>query len=273
MTFKQKLENIIKKNNSLLCVGLDSDLEKIPRHLHKKENPIFEFNKIIIDKTYDLVCAYKPNIAFYASEGLLGLKQLVQTIFYIRLKYPDIPIILDAKRADIGSTSMLYAKEAFDVLKADAVTVNPYLGFDSLRPFLERKGKGIIILCRTSNQGASDLQDLNVNKNPLYLEVAKKVVEWNKMYKNCLMVVGATWPQQLKKIREIASDMFFLIPGVGAQNGNLKNTLRYGFDKNFSGLIISASRSIIFASEEFDFAERAREEALELKNEINKYRK
>lgn len=265
MRFLQKLNNAIKKNNSLLCVGLDPDLEKIPSNLLKFPNPIFGFNKEIIDATADLVCCFKPQFAFYASNGLPGIKALIQTIAYIHLKYPQIPVILDAKRGDIESTAEQYAKEVFDVYLADAVTVNPFLGLDSLKPFLKRGDKGIIILARTSNPGASDFQDLRINTTPLYMEIAKKVVVWNKTYGNCLMVVGATWPQQLKEMRSIAKDMFFLIPGIGVQGGDLKKTLKAGLTKNKSGLIISSSRGIIFS-------ENPREEALMLKEEINKYR-
>lgn len=265
MNFGKKLEKIIKKNNSLLCIGLDPDLEKIPSHLLKTKNPIFEFNKAIVDSTNDLVCCYKPQIAFYASNGLPGIKALIQTITYIHLKYPQIPVILDAKRGDIGSTAEQYAKEVFDVYRVDAVTVNPYLGFDSLKPFLEKEDKGIIILARTSNPGAKDFQDLKVNKTPLYIEIAKKVVDWDKTYGNCLMVVGATWPEQLKEIRSIVKDMFFLVPGIGAQGGDLEKTLKAGLTKNKSGLIINSSRGIIFS-------ENPRKEAKKLKDLINKYR-
>lgn len=251
MKFLQKLDVSIKKNNSLLCIGLD--------------NCDFEFNKKIIDQTHDLVCCYKANIAFYSAQGINGLDSLIKTIRYIHERY-DLPFILDAKRADIGNTAGNYVKEAFDVFAADAVTVNPYLGFDSIEPFLKRKDKGVIILCRTSNKSASDFQDLIVDGKPLYLKVARKVVEWNKKYKNCLMVVGATWPEELKKIRKIAPEMFFLIPGIGAQGGDLEKTLKYGLTKQNSGLIIHSSRSIIY-----DNNPRAKTE--ELKNAINKYRK
>lgn len=265
MTFRQKLENIIEKNNSLLCVGLDPDFEKIPSRFTTRKNPILEFNKVIIDTTHDLVCAYKPNIAYYSSQGVDGLKSLQETILYIHKEHPEIPVILDAKRADVGNTSENYALEVFRIFKADAVTINPYLGLDAVEPFLKYKDKGIIVLCRTSNPGASDFQDLEIGHKPLYIKVAKKVVEWDKKYGNCLMVVGATWPKQLKEIREIAPSMFFLIPGIGAQGGDLKKTLKSGLTKNKSGLIISVSRGIIFS-------ENPREEALRLKEEINKYR-
>lgn len=267
MTFLQKLDKIIKKNNSLLSIGLDPDLDKIPKNFLKLDDPLFAFNKNVIDSTYELVCAYKPQIAHYAACGITGINSLLKTINYVLQKYPTIPIILDAKRADIGSTSQLYAKEAFDVFKADAVTVNPYFGLDSLQPFLERKDKGIIILCRTSNKSASDFQNLKIASNnlPLYLHVAKKVKEWNETYKNCLLVIGATWPEEIKNVREITPDMFFLIPGIGAQGGDLEKTLKAGLRKDKSGLIIHSSRAIIYAQD-------PRKEALKLRNEINKYR-
>lgn len=265
MKFQEKLNKAIEKNDSLLCIGLDSDFEKIPPDFLKKKNSVFEFNKSIIDSTCDLVCCYKPQIAFYASQGLPGIDALIRTIAYIHLKYPQIPVILDAKRGDIGTTAEQYVKEAFGIYQVDAVTVNPYLGFDSLKPFLEKKDKGIIILARTSNPGAADFQDLKINEEKLYTRVAKKIVEWNKTYGNCLMVVGATWPEQLQVIRKIAPEMFFLIPGIGAQGGNLEKTLRAGLTKDKSGLIISSSRGIIFS-------ENPREEARKLKEQINKYR-
>lgn len=265
MKFQEKLNKVIEKNDSLLCIGLDSDFEKIPPDFLKKKNSVFEFNKSIIDSTCDLVCCYKPQIAFYASQGLPGIDALIRTIAYIHLKYPQIPVILDAKRGDIGTTAEQYVKEAFGIYQVDAVTVNPYLGFDSLKPFLEKKDKGIIILARTSNPGAADFQDLKINEEKLYTRVAKKIVEWNKTYGNCLMVVGATWPEQLQVIRKIAPEMFFLIPGIGAQGGNLEKTLRAGLTKDKSGLIISSSRGIIFS-------ENPREEARKLKEQINKYR-
>lgn len=255
-----------------MCVGLDSDLEKIPSFLSKKQDPIFEFNKEIIHQTHNLVCAYKPNIAYYESRGAKGIVSFKKTTEYISNNYPDIPLICDAKRADIGSTSEQYAKSLFDYFNFDALTVNPYLGFDSIEPFLNYKNKGIIVLCRTSNPGASDFQDLLIENEPLYIKIAKKVNQWNKKYKNCLMVVGATWPEQLKKVRLIALEMFFLIPGIGAQGGDLGKTLRNGLTKGKSGLIISLSRTIIYASSKKDFAQKAKEKALEVKNMINKYR-
>lgn len=273
MRFLQKLNNAIKKNNSLLCVGLDPNLEKIPSFLSKKRDPIFEFNKEIVNQTHNLVCAYKPNIAYYESHGAKGIVSLKKTVEYISKNYPDIPLICDAKRADIGSSSEQYAKSLFDYFNFDALTVNPYLGFDSIEPFLNYKNKGIIVLCRTSNPGASDFQDLMIENEPLYIKIAKKVNQWNKKYKNCLMVVGATWPPQLLEVRKIAPNMFFLIPGIGAQGGDLEKTLKNGLTKEKSGLIISLSRAIIYASSNADFASKARKEALSLKDLINEYRK
>lgn len=288
MSFKQKLKNITRKNNSLLCIGLDTDLEKIPKNLLKEDDPIFNFNKAIIDFTYDLVCAYKPNIAFYEAYGLEGLLSLKKTIEYLQTKYSEIPIIFDAKRGDIGNTAKMYAKAVFEYWGADAVTVNPYLGFDSIKPFLKYKDKGIIILCRTSNEGAKDFQDTKVpievhlrggsdttpreKLQPIYLLVAKKVVEWDKKYKNCSLVVGATWPEQLKEVRRIALEMFFLIPGIGTQGGDLKKTLEYGLTKQKSGLIINVGRSILCASGKEDFVKSARKKATEFRDQINKYR-
>lgn len=250
MTFLQKLEKAIKKNNSLLSVGLD--------------NGDFKFDKKIIDQTFDLVCAYKPNFGFYGSSGKKGIGELIKTIRYIH-RNTDVPVILDAKLADIGNTSYHYAKEVFEILDADAVTVNPYLGFDSLEPFLEHKDKGIIVLARTSNSGAGEFQDLKVDNKPLYVRVAEKTIEWNKISGNCLMVIGATWPEQLEEIRKIAPSMFFLIPGIGAQGGDLEKTLKAGLNKKGTGLIINSSRGIILAN-------NPRDATLTLRNEINKYR-
>lgn len=272
MNFLQKLEKAIQKNNSLLCIGLDPDISKLPKHLISAYDPIFEFNKQIIEQTHDLVCAYKPQIAYYSALGIPGIKALQKTIEYISKQYSSIPVILDAKRGDIGSTAKQYAKEAFDFLKADAVTVNPYLGFDSLEPFLKRKNKGVIILCRTTNPSAADFQDLKINGEHLYAVVAKKIIKWHKIYNNCLMVVGATWPKQLEKIRRLAPDMFFLVPGIGAQKGDLEKTLLYGLTKEKSGLIINVSRTVLYASNSADFPQKAREASVSLMQEINQYR-
>lgn len=279
MDFLEKVKKAIEQNNSLLCIGLDTDVEKIPSHLKSEPDPIFSFNKLIIDATHDVVCCYKANIAFYSSQGLKGIESLIKTIKYIHEQFPNIPVILDAKRADTGNTSEQYAKEVFDVIGADAVTVNPYLGLDSIEPFLKRKEKGVIVLCKTSNLGALDFQDLKIDGEPLYVRVAQKVVTWHQTYGNCLLVVGATWPEELKKVRDHAPNMFFLIPGVGKQGGDLQKTLENGLtaDKSGltpmkSGLIIHSARAIIYASGGEDFAQVAREKAEELKNTINQYR-
>lgn len=261
-----------RTQNSLLCIGLDPEFEKIPSFLRKERNVIVAFNKAIIDATHDLVCAYKPQYAFYGANGVEGIDSLIKTVDYIHRKYPHIPVILDAKRGDIGNTASQYAKEVFDIYKVDAVTINPYLGFDSIEPLLERREKGIIILCRTSNPGASDFQDLKIKGTPLYKLVAKKVVLWNKKYGNCLMVTGATWPRQLKDIRRLALEMPFLVPGIGAQGGDVEKTVKAGQDKYGEGMIINSSRGIIYASDERDFAQKAREAAKKLRDEINKYR-
>ncbi|HUV46714.1 MAG TPA: orotidine-5'-phosphate decarboxylase [Candidatus Bathyarchaeia archaeon] len=271
--FITKLEKVIKKNNSLVCVGLDSDTTKIPPFLRKYKDRIFTFNKEIIDATYDLVCAYKPNIAFYEAEGIKGLKALKKTIDYLRKKYPEIPIILDAKRGDIDNTNLGYIKYIFEDLKVDAVTLHPYLGKLALLPFLNLKDKFLFILCRTSNTGAGEFQDLMVKHSklglvPFYQVIAYQVAKyWNK-HKNCGLVIGATYPDELKIVRKIVGKILLLIPGIGAQGGSIEKTLKAG-DGN---MIINSSRSIIFASSGNDFAEAARRETQSLKNKINKYR-
>ena len=265
MTFQQKLDVIALKNNSLLCVGLDSDAQKLPKHLAKEKHPQFIFNKGIIDATYDLVCAYKPNSAFYEARGAAGIEELKKTCDYLRETYPDIPIILDAKRGDIASTNEGYATYAFDYLGADAITLHPYLGREALQPFLDRKGKGYIILCKTSNPGAGELQDLKIGRKPLYQVIAEKVTnEWN-INGNCMLVVGAPYSEELSIVRRIAGDMTFLIPGIGTQGGNVEKTVKAGINSTRAGMIINASRGIIFAG-------NAREEARRLRDEINNYR-
>jgi orotidine-5'-phosphate decarboxylase len=276
MIFKQKLNAAITKNNSLVCVGLDSDISKIPELIKNQKNPQFEFNKAIIDTTHDLVCAYKPNSAFYEGNGAQGVAELKMTCDYILEKYPDIVIILDAKRADIGNTNDGYAKFAFDYLGADAITLHPYLGKEALKPFLERKDKGCIILCRTSNPGAGEFQDLSFdtgNQNiKLYQQIAKNVAEiWNEQG-NCALVVGATYPTELEIVRHLVGDMPILIPGIGAQGGDIEKTVKAGLDNHKAGAIINSSRGIIFASGSTDFAQRAREETNKLRIEINKFR-
>jgi orotidine 5'-phosphate decarboxylase subfamily 2 len=264
MTFQQKLDEIVKKNQSLLCVGLDSEFEKIPGSFKNKPFPQFEFNKAIIDATSNLVCAFKPNSAFYENRGVEGITELKMTCDYLKKNYSDIPIILDAKRADIGNTNSGYIKYAYDYLGVDAITVHPYLGREALQPFLDLKDKGCIILCRTSNPGAGELQDLITDGKPLYKIVAEKITkEWNTN-NNCLLVVGATYPQELAEVRKIVGDMTLLVPGFGAQGGDLEATLKAGLNSKKRGLIISSSRGIIFT-------QNPGEEAKKLRNEINKF--
>jgi len=266
VNFIEKLANATHKNNSLLCVGLDPDPQLMPRN-----TGVFEFNQAIIEATSDLVCAYKLNLAFYEAldDGLDALKRTIEGI-------PDeIPVIGDAKRGDIGNTAKAYARAIFDNLNCDATTVNPYLGFDSVEPFIQYKDKGIFILCRTSNAGAADFQSLRCEAEPdyrpLFEMVALKASQWNK-YGNIGLVVGATYPEELKLIRSAHPDMPLLIPGIGAQGGNLASAVRYGVDARGKKAIINSSRQIIYASGEKDFAPAARRAASELRDQINSYR-
>lgn len=270
MIFRQKLEQIINKNNSLLCIGLDPQLSELPKHLLEKKEPIFDFNKAIIDATHDLVCAYKPNIAFYEAYGIEGLKQLKKTIEHLKKNYFDIPIVLDAKRGDIGNTAKMYAKSAFEYWEADAVTVYPHLGLDSLLPFFEYKDKLIILLIKTSNPDSGMFQDLPVNGKPYYLALAEKIKKWN--YENTGILVGATYPKELKELRMIFPGKIFLSAGFGAQKGAVEQAVQAGIDKNKSGIMFNASRSILYKSAGVDFAQKAREEGIRLKQDINQFR-
>lgn len=271
MGFMEKLAKAQAANRSLVCVGLDPDLSRFPRSVEEMDEPIFEFNKAIIDATHDLVCAYKPQIAHYAAESAEA--QLESTIAYIKSTCPDVPIILDAKRGDIGSTAQMYATEAFERYAADAVTVNPYLGFDSLEPFLSYTDRGVIALCRTSNAGAADLQDLQVDGVPLYEKVASlAATKWNN-HGNLMLVVGATWPEQLSRIRAIVGDMPLLVPGAGAQGGDVAKLVQAGQTAAGAGLVINSSRAILYASDGEDFAAAARRETERLRDEINSHRK
>lgn len=273
MNFITKLNNVITSSDSLVCVGLDSQLSRLPEHLLSSPTPQLDFNKAIIDATADLVCAYKPNAAYYEALGPAGVEQLKDTVAYIHKKYPQVPVILDAKRGDIGNTNDQYIEYIFDYLDVDAVTLHPYLGKESLATFLERKDKGMIVLCRTSNPGAGELQDLEVDGEMLYRRVARQVVDaWN-VNGNCLLVVGATYPKELEEIREIAGpDMPFLMPGLGAQGGEVEASIKAGLGADRRGLIANSARGIIFASSGQDFAEAARIETEKLKNTINNYR-
>ena len=247
MNFVKKLENRWQQKK-YICIGLDSDFSKIPPSLKKKNSikeAFFIFNKSVVDQTADLVCAFKINSAFYEAEGVEGVEGLEKTVKYINKKYPEIPVILDAKRGDIGNTNLGYTKSIFDDLGFDAVTVSPYLGGESLQPFLDRIDKGIIVLVKTSNPGAGEFQDLLISGQPLYKIVAKKVANgWNKNG-NCGVVVGATYPKDLKEIRKIVGDMPILIPGIGAQGGDLESTIKNGRGKKSWGMIINSSRGII----------------------------
>lgn len=270
MNFREKLSNIVHKNNSLLCVGLDIDREKIPKFLFEtSKNPFFDFNKSIIDATKDLVCAYKLNMAFYEFLGKQGFELLENTVSYIP---KAVVVILDGKRNDIGNTARKYAQSLFETLNADAVTVNPYLGEDGVKPFLEYKDKCTFILCRTSNPSAIDFQDLKVQKIPLYQQVAEKIKEWN-VYSNCGAVVGATYPDELKIIRDIlGEDIPLLIPGIGKQGGDVEKTVKNGTNNKGEMAIINSSRGIIYTVPDKGFAEKSRDKALSLREKINKYR-
>jgi orotidine-5'-phosphate decarboxylase len=237
---------------------LDTDLGKIPKFLHNQEDPLFLFNKAIIDQTKDLVCAYKPNMAFYEMYGTYGIESLKRTIEYIP---KNIPIILDAKRGDIGNTAAAYAKAIFEVFKADATTINPYLGPESVFPFAEYREKGVFILCLTSNQGARVLQSHGIERGdiPLYQKVVKYSLLWNQQYKNIGLVVGATKPQELKEIRTLAGDLPILIPGVGAQGGSIKDSVSAGQNQAGKRAIINSSRGIIYAAATENFANVARQ--------------
>ncbi len=280
MTFEKKLDQRIEQVKSCVSVGLDSDFAKIPEFFKEKyqskQEAIFQFNKAIIDQTHDLVCAYKPNIAFYEAEGEEGLAALKQTVEYIKSIDASIITIVDAKRGDIGNTNQAYIQALFNKLQFDAVTVHPYLGRQALAPFLKQKDKGIIVLCRTSNPGADEFQDLAVDSKlgrvPLYQAVANQVAaDWNQ-HNNCALVVGATYPKELSIVRTLVKDLPILIPGIGAQGGDVEKTVKAGQDEQGRGMIINSARSIIFASSQKDFAQIARQKTQKLKQLINKYR-
>lgn len=262
----QQLTEQIQLKKSFLSVGLDVDLNKIPQHLLETEDPIFEFNKAIIDATHDLAVSYKPNVAFYEAYGIKGWQALQKTINYINENYPEMFTIADAKRGDIGNTSSMYAKAFFEDMDFDSVTVAPYMGKDSVEPFLAFENKHTILLALTSNEGAFDFQTQKIDGKEVY----KLVLETSKTWKNSenlMYVVGATKAEYLTDIRKIVPDSFLLIPGVGAQGGSLSDVCKYGMSANV-GLLIASSRSIIYASNQKDFAEKAREEALKMQQEM-----
>jgi orotidine-5'-phosphate decarboxylase len=251
--------------NSLVCVGLDSQFERLPAEFQQQPHPQFAFNRHIIEQTYEYVAAYKPNIAFYEARGDVGIHDLKLTIDYLKSEHPDIFTICDAKRADIGSTSQAYATAIFDNLGFDAVTLHPYLGRDALEPFLSREDKACVILCRTSNEGAGEFQDLKIGDKPLWQVVAETVYqEWNQ-HNNCMLVVGATYPDEMRQVRSLVGDMTMLVPGIGVQGGNLEQTVTAGINGQKKGIIINSARGIIFAE---DPARAARD----LQDAINQYR-
>lgn len=265
MTTQQLIQQIQQKK-SFLCIGLDVDLNKIPQHLLELEDPIFEFNKAIIDATHDLCVSYKSNTAFYEAYGLKGWQSLEKTINYINQKYPEIFTIADAKRGDIGNTSTMYAKAFLEDLNFDSVTVAPYMGKDSVEPFLAFENKHTILLALTSNEGAFDFQTKKLEGKELY----KTVIETSKTWKNSenlMYVVGATKAEYFTEIRKIVPDSFLLVPGVGAQGGSLQEVCKFGMNSNI-GLLINSSRGIIYASSGVDFTKKAREEALKLQQEM-----
>ncbi len=274
MSFSEKLLRIARQQRSWLCVGLDPDLDQIPPSLKEHRGPkaILEFNGQIIDATHDLVCAYKLNSAFYEALGPQGLEILKETREHIPA---EIPVILDAKRGDIANTARKYAQAAFDVYGCDAVTVNPYLGFDSIEPFLAYRNGGVFLLCRTSNPGARDLQDLTCGHQKLFEIVARKAKDWQTQSgREIGLVVGATYPDELRIVREIVGEeMFLLVPGVGAQKGDLEKAVRAAVNSQGERVIINISRGILYASNEKDFAQAARREAQRIGDEIHRYLK
>jgi len=275
MSFIEQLQRAWRNNDSLVCVGLDPEPSRIPQTLRDSPDAPFEFCRAIVDATADLVCCSKPQFAHFAAQR--AESALERLIAYIHERHPGVPVILDAKRGDIGSTAQYYAVEAFDRYGADAVTANPYLGRDSVQPYLDRADRGVVVLCRTSNPGARDLQDLVVTDAggigvPLYQRVAATVArDWNGNG-NCALVVGATYPRELAEVRAIVGDMPLLVPGVGAQGGDVAAVVHNGKNSANVGLMVSSSRAILYASSADDFADAARRATDALRVEINRYR-
>ena len=272
VTFTTKLSNAIRQQDSLLCVGLDPDTARFPGALQGRTDAVFEFCRAIIDATAPYACAFKPQIAYFAA--LAAEDQLQAICDYLNQRYPDIPIVLDAKRGDIGATAEQYAREAFERYKADAVTVNPYLGFDSIEPYLQWTDKGVIVLCRTSNPGGSDLQFLQVDGKPLYQHVARLVAQQWNANGQCALVVGATFPQEIAAVRDIVGEMPLLVPGIGAQGGDIEATVLAGQTRDGSGMMINSSRAILYAKPEGGegFADAAARIAQHTRDAINHYR-
>ena len=269
MSFHQRLQSVWAAQNSLVCVGIDPELTRLPKHIREQEEPYLVFGTAIVDACAPYVSAFKPQAAHFAAVG--AEDQLAKLIGYIQTHHRDIPVILDAKRGDVGSTAALYAKEAFERYGADAVTVNPYLGHDSLAPYFQYSGRGVIVLCRTSNPGSDWIQGVRVGDEPLYLTVAKQIGEWD-VNDQCMLVTGATYPEELGEVRGMVGDMPLLVPGVGAQGGDVEAVLKAGVDSIGQGLCISSSRGIIYAGSGLDFAEKAGQAAMRLRDEINRYR-
>ncbi len=267
MSFTQRLLERSRSRSSLVCVGLDPLPEKLPGSLQGEADAILAFNQAIVEATAPWACAFKPNIAFYEAMGPAGLETLRRTIAFIH-EHNTALVIVDAKRADIGHTSVAYARAIFDHLDADAVTLNPYLGRDALAPFLERPERGCFVLCRTSNPGAREFQDLLVEGRPLYLVVAERVQRWNEAG-NCGLVVGATYPDELAQVRAICPEMPLLIPGVGAQAGDLAQAVEAGIDSQGERILVNVSRSILYASSGPDFAQAAAHAAQQLSEAIH----
>lgn len=271
MDFRTHLAQAWQQHDSLLCVGLDPDPAKFPAHLQGRPDAVLAFCRAIVDATADLACAFKPQIAYFAAAR--AEDQLETLIAYIHTHYPNVPVVLDAKRGDIGATAEQYAREAFERYRADALTVNPYMGFDSIEPYLAFADRGLIVLCRTSNPGGSDLQNLQIEGGlKLYQHVAHSVAtRWNR-HGQCALVVGATYPQELAEVRRIVGDLPILVPGIGAQGGDVAATMQAGRTVDGTGLMISSSRAILYASRGEDFAQAARSVALSAREEINLHR-
>ena len=276
MKFISKLKKRWESANSLLCVGLDPQIERVPEVLRSKHSPYFEFCKEVVDATHEFVCAFKPQAAYFSAVG--AENELEELISYIKRVYPEIPVILDAKRGDIGSTAALYAQEAYQRYGADAVTVNPYLGFESIEPYMNYSDKGIVVLCRTSNPGSDWLQKDETDSIPVYQRVAQQVAEWNES-EQFVLVTGATYPEELGRVRQIVGDMPLLVPGIGAQGGDIEAVLKNGLNEESNGLIISSSREILYAHEKVDYSvdisqglTASRQVAMATKNSINEFR-